>query len=596
MPSRWTSSLLPASGTALLRFGGAYGVLSILVLLPALVTPLPLSPYAPLVPEVLVLATVVSYAGGTRWASLARGSAGAGLGLLVLYQGYDAAVYMAFRRSGILYEDLQFVDNLLYLAFDLRSWWGVGGTVVGLLAIGGGVWMGRWALRTLERCGAHGECRALLLPLHLVTWVLVGVVGPAQAWGTENLTYQTSNERTRVRTVTTRALANARASLRLDAMLDSLGTAPVQAHYAAYDTLALDRRPPIALIAMESYGSVLTRHPDLRTPVRSLLRRTADTLAADGWHMATARSVSPVRGGRSWLAIASLLTGTEVRHQLLFNKVQSRLDTAPHLVNTLDAHGYHTVALQPYTYARPGLPVRNLYDFDVTLYRNDLRYRGPAYGLANAPDQYSLHFAHETQLAPNQPSFLFFETVDSHALWNYGLPPMPVDWRQFNEASGTDAETRRTLRTQAAPRTPFLPDSLTRVRIYDQPRPTRFLRHIGYEWEVLRDYLLETAPRGSLILLLGDHQPPLLETQDATVPVHILSTDSTWVRRARRHGFTEGLWPTDATPTLRHEGIYSLLMQILTQPRPGGTAPPTYRPEGAAPSLLVAPASTPADP
>jgi hypothetical protein len=597
MPSRPTSSLLPLNGAALLRFGGAYVALSVLVLGPALVTPLPLSPYAPLVPEVLVLATAVAYAGGTRWGALARTGAGLGMGVLVLYQVYDAAVYMAFRRSGILYEDLQFADNLLYFAFDLRSWWVVGGTVAGLLAVGAAAWGGRWALRTLARAGSHTECRALLLPLHVVTWTLVVVVGPAQAWGSENLTYQTSNERTRVRTVTTRALANAGASLRLDTMLDSLGTAPVQAHYAAYDTLALDRRPSISFLTVESYGSALTRHPDLRPPFRDLVRRTADTLAASGWHMATARSVSPVRGGRSWLAIASLLTGVELRHQLLFNKVQSDLDTAPHLVNTLDAHGYHTVALQPFTFARPGLPVRNLYGFDATLYRDDLQYRGPPYGLADAPDQYSLQFAHETQLAGNKPYFLFFEAVDSHALWNYGLPPLPADWRQFNQAEGTEAGQRRTLRAQAPPRTPFLPDSLTRPRIYDQSRPARFLRHIGYEWEVLREYLLDTAPRGSLVILLGDHQPPLLDTQDATVPVHILSTDATWVERARRHGFTEGLWPTDGTPTLRHEGIYSLLMQILTEPRPGGAAPPVYRPEGAAPSLLVTPsAPTAADP
>jgi hypothetical protein len=544
--------------------------------------------------EVLVLGTAVVYAGRTRWERPVRVGAGLGLGLLLLYEAYDATVYAAFRRSGILYEDLQYLDNLGYLLLNLWSW-RMGGIAV--LALVGVVVLGalvRWGLQTITRTGRHGGCRAVLLAGHLVAWPLVGVIGPTLALGPVNMTYQSSNERIRVRTTTTSALANARASLRLQDMLDSLQTAPVDSAYASYDTLSLDRRPSIYLIMIESYGSALTVHPDLRGPYRALMQRTDSVFAADGWHRATARCAVPVRGGRSWLSIASLFTGTRVEHQLLYNRFQ---DTAlrssekiPHLVRFLNRQDYRTFALQPFTFERPGLPVRNLYDFDQTIYRKDLNYEGPSYGLANAPDQYSLHYTHETHLAPSEkPFFLFFETVDSHSLWNYGLPPYPDDWRRFNEQT---TATRSPHPDSASFPPVFLPDPITDPVIYDQPTPLRYLRHVAHEWRVLREYLTEKAPPGSLVLLMGDHQPPLLDTQDSTVPIHILSSDPTLVDRARRHGFTDGLLPTDESPRLDQEGLYSFLVRLLTAHDRGGPAADTTRlpplqPKGVSPSLLV---------
>ena len=568
-------------------------MLNLLPFGPALFTALPLSPYFPLCVEVLMLVTGLAYAGGTRLERPARVAALVGMILLVVYEGYDAVVYEAFRRSGILYEDLQFVDNLAYLAFDLGTWRLAGAAVLGVGGTAALVW-GLWrGVGVVARVGGQcGRCRTALLAAHLVTWPLVLVVGPWLQWGTPNLTYQTTSDQVRFRTVTTKAVANARASLQLDALLDSLGTAPVDSTYHAYDALSLERRPSIYLFAVESYGAILDRDPALRGPYRRVLRRTEDTLRADGWHAASARLEAPVRGGRSWLAIASLLTGVRVDRQLVYNRFQDDPAGTPHLVRFLDRQGYRTVALQPYTYPRPGLPVRNLYDFDVTLYRDDLRYEGPRYGLANAPDQYSLHFAHHTQLAPSpEPFFLFFETVSTHALWNYGLAPYLSDWRQFNAVEGSASEQKRALARRGTSPTPWLPDSSTAPRIYDQPMPRRYLRHIAYDLHVVRTYLIDEAPEGSLVLLLGDHQPPLLDTQSSEVPLHVLSTDSTLVDRVRAHGLTDGLLRTDRTPTLRMEGLYSLLVRVLAAhdagPGADPTALPPVRPEGVSPSLLV---------
>ena len=575
-----------------LRFGAAWLTLNMLPFAPALTTALPLSPYFPLCVEVLVLVTGLAYVGGTRGEAVARGMGVVGMLLLLAYEAYDAVVYEAFRRNGILYEDLQFVDNLMYLAFDLGTWRLAGAALGGLLAVGVLGWGLHRCVSVVARAGRHGGCRAALLAAHLVAWPLVIVVGPQLQWGTPNLTYQTTSDQVRFRTVTTKALANARASLQLDALIDSLGTAPVDSTYHAYDVLELERRPSIYLFAVESYGAILDRAPALRGPYRRVLRRTEDSLRADGWHAASARLDVPVRGGRSWLSIASLLTGVRVNRQLVYNRFRDEPGDTPHLVRFLDRQGYRTVALQPYTYPRPGLPVRNLYDFDVTLYRDDLQYEGPRYGLANAPDQYSLHFAHHTQLASSpDPFVLFFETVSTHALWNYGLAPYLSDWREFNAVEGSAYEQKQALTRRGAAPTPLLPDSITAPRIYDQPMPRRYLRHIAYDLHVLRTYLIDKAPDGSLVLILGDHQPPLLDTRSNATPLHVLSTDSTLVDRVRARGLTDGLVRTDRTPTLRQEGLYSLLVRTLAAhdagPGADTTALPPYRPRGVSPSLLV---------
>lgn len=595
-PRRFDSLAVPRRDAV--RFGGAWLGLNLLPLIPAYVTALPLSPYFPFCIEVLVFVTGFVYARGTRLEAVARWGGVAGVIGLLLYESYDAVVYTAFRRSGILYEDLELVDNLTYFVFDVGSWRMGGGMILGLLVVGGIVGAVHWGVRTVIETGRHPGCRMAVVAVHLVAWPLVVVVGPALDWGTPNLTYQTTSDQIRVRTVTTKALANAKASVRLRAMLDSMSTAAVDSAYFRYDALSLAHRPPIYVFAVESYGSILDRHPDLRSPYRRVLNETEVDLRNAGWDVASARLDVPVRGGRSWLAIASLLTGVRIERQLIYNRFQRNPGSVPHLVRFLDRQGYRTVALQPFTFPRPGLPVRNLYDFDVTLYRDDLDYNGPSYGLADAPDQYSLGFAHETHLAPSEdPFFLFFETVSSHSLWNYGLPPYLSDWHAFNQGDGSAGAQRRILDRRGSAPTEFLPDSMTAPRIFDQPMPHRYLQHIAYDLRVIRDYLTESAPEGSLVLLLGDHQPPLLDTQTDTVPLHILSTDSTLVSRVRRHGFTDGLTLDDDSATLRMEGVYSFLARLLAAQDGGAAftrrAPadssslPRYRSEGVSPSLLV---------
>ncbi|PEN12230.1 hypothetical protein CRI94_14415 [Longibacter salinarum] len=577
-------------------FLGAWLLLNLLPFLPATVSPLPISPYAPLSVDVLVLLTFAVLAMHLPMDAVRRWGlriATAGVFFVLFYQIYDAVAYTAFQRSGLFAEDVQYLVDVSYFALDSLSWQTGGLAIVGLTAAAGLAWIVPHAVRLASSIGA-GSRRAQfsLATVHLIAWPIVFVIAPAQEWGTENLTYQTSNERTRVRTVAAKVTENAQASARLYTMLDTLGRAPVDSTYFGYENVALDRKPHVYLYMIESLGEVLKQDPELRGPYRDMMSVVQDTLSQAGWHSASALSEAPVRGGRSWLAIASVLLGTRVDHQLLYERFQGTPEDVPSLVRFLSDQGYLTVTCQPYTVARPGLEITNPYGFDVLLHRDDLDYEGPTYGWGVVPmsDQYSLGVSHERHLKPaaeaGRPFFYFFETVLSHALWNYGLPPVIDHWSDFNEGNTSDVRDR--LAAKAHP--PYLlPDSITAPRIFDQPAKIRYLRHVAFEMEVLVQYLLRDAPDGSLVILMGDHQPPIVPSETFDVPIHILSRDPSLVQPFTDSGFVPGLRANNV-PQWKHEGLFSLTVRSLvaadTSAQKRASLPP-LKPEGVPRSIIV---------
>jgi hypothetical protein len=312
-----------------------------------------------------------------------------------------------------------------------------------------------------------------------------------------------------------------------------------------------------------------------RPNARRLLSGTADSLRAAGWHAASAHSEAPVFGGLSWLSVASVLLGTPVEHQPTYQVLRPSFSRYPHLVHLLKRQGYATATLQPPVRARAGLSVRNPYRFDRTFYFADLDYEGPAYGWGIVPDQYSLSVAHEQFVeAADRPFFLLFEAVNSHAPWDRSPPPIVEDPATLNRASGP--RTAAASIDAAAPRS----------------RREHLLRHLRYDWRILADYLRAQAPPNSLVVVVGDHQPYFAEGPSHATPVHVLSRDEALVRRLGEHGFVPGLQPPTEADTLRHAGLYSLLVRTITAHdraaagRPTVPLPP-YRPTGVERAALL---------
>lgn len=495
---------------------------------------------------------------------------------LLAYRTYDALVVSSLHRDPIVYADYSHTLGAIYLLLNasISAWMIVG--VAGALAL---VAVLGWYLPGLFRT-AHRHVWGLplrrgVLATHLIIWPLVGFAA-LQERGIERQTYQ------EVCLLTMECVAyNIRASVALSREMGHTRSQSADSTYVGYRQLNWSDPPSIYLVMLESYGTVLAEDPHIDEAYDRLMGWATRALRGSGWETASTKSVAPVFGGLSWLSAATVLTGTPVSHQPTYDVMRRTLSRYPHLVWLLERQGYETGLLQPPVRARPGLRVRNPYAFDRTIHFDDLDYRGPAYGWGIVPDQYSLSVAHKTFVqTASRPFFLLFETVTSHGRWKRQPPPLVADPESLNE---TRAERAPARLASAGPVDFIETEELT--------RPERYFRYIRYEWRVLVDYLRKKAPKNSLVIVFGDHQPFFAESESFATPVHVLSQDEGLVRRFTERGFAPGLRFSDRDAELKHAGLYSLLVRVLTAHHGDrGTARqqrvPSYHPEGVGRSAL----------
>ena len=99
----------------------------------------------------------------------------------------------------------------------------------------------------------------------------------------------------------------------------------------------------------------------------------------------------------------------------------------------------------------------------------------------------------------------------------------------------------------------------------------------------LTDFVLKTGDEDSVFILIGDHQPQRVSRRSDgfDTPIHIISKDAALVDAFLDYGFARGLAVQNPTPTMRHEGFYSMFMRVLlTQYGQGVKLPPEYLPSG----------------
>ncbi|WP_118831387.1 sulfatase-like hydrolase/transferase [Salinibacter ruber] len=494
---------------------------------------------------------------------------------LLVYGIYDHAVQDMLHRSPIFYADVSHLVGAAHLLLNLQMpWW----HVLGLVGAAAVAVLLTWKLPDLiQYLHLHlrrPPLRRGILAAAAVVSLLVGgaVLGER---GVQRMTYRSTCLSTAECVV-----RNAKASVELSRGLARSSSVPADSTYRRYRALRWDRPPSLYIVVLESYGSVLTAPPH-RASYENLMGPVSDSLAASGWHTATAHSRAPVSGGLSWLSVATMLSGTTVEHQPSFDMLRPKLPRYPHLAWALQQQGYTTATLQPPVRKRAGLSVENLYGFDRTFYFEDLGYQGPDYGWGIVPDQYSLAVAHDQFVEQTaRPFFLFFEAVSSHFPWT-DLPPPLVDDPLLlgNRSPEGRHETGRS------------PSAGDAASLRERPPVEQLLRQIEYDWRVLTGYLQAEAPSNSLAVVVGDHQPPGIENESSAVPVHVLSRKEDLVRRFEDYGFSEGLQPPAATDTLHHAGLYSMLTRVLTAH--SGTridslsALPPYRPQGVEHTALL---------
>jgi hypothetical protein len=185
--------------------------------------------------------------------------------------------------------------------------------------------------------------------------------------------------------------------------------------------------------------------------------------------------------------------------------------------------------------------VKNAYPFEDMMLYNDFNYTGknvPVFGdRFSLPDEYTLNYAYN-KLQSETPFFLSVSTLNSH--YNYISPIKPLNhWEDYNNTSFplTDGLKKNDLKNYF----------------------TAINYHIDYIYNFLLNYKLDDT----IIVLIGDHQPPFITTKniDRNTPIHIISKNDNFINAFKKFNYSEGLVPSKQTQN--HESFFSKFLYAL---------------------------------
>jgi len=297
----------------------------------------------------------------------------------------------------------------------------------------------------------------------------------------------------------------------------------------------------VLIVFVESYGRVALEGDGIADGVRAVLADAEAALAADGYAARSAWLTSPTYGGRSWLAHSTLQSGVWVDAQTAYEQVvtSDRLT----LTRAFAEAGWHTVADVP-SNTRTWEEGTSFYGYDTQLAAGDVGYRGPRFGYARIPDQYTLkHFA-DTQLAgDHDPVMAEIDLVSSHTPW----APLPqlVPWDEIGDGSVYDAQPAQ---------------SRTASAVWQNPRTVQryYGMSVQYSLGALVSFLQNVDDPDLVVLVLGDHQPAaIVSGEDAShdVPATVIARDPAVFAAIADWGWQDGLLPDDAAPVWRMDEV-----------------------------------------
>ena len=311
------------------------------------------------------------------------------------------------------------------------------------------------------------------------------------------------------------------------ARVDFTATAPPAERPAT--ALAALAETDVLLVFVESYGMTVFDLERYRQIVEPSLERMEEKLSRAGVTVVTGVLDAPVRGGQSWLAHATALSGRWIDNQLWYRLLLE--STRNTLVDDFRATGHHTVAVVP-AITMPWPEGRQL-GYDRIFAARDLGYAGPPLNWVTMPDQFTLHQFQKVLRPPAaRPLFAKIALISSHAPWTPVLDVL-TDWATIGDGSVFEA-----WRNAGDP-PQLLWQNIERVRDH-------YAMSVEYSLHVSLDYAARFLDDDTLMILLGDHQPAALITgheASGAVPVHVLARDPARLQAFRDRGFVSGLIP-----------------------------------------------------
>ncbi|MFB9867120.1 alkaline phosphatase [Vreelandella sulfidaeris] len=297
----------------------------------------------------------------------------------------------------------------------------------------------------------------------------------------------------------------------------------------------------VLLTFIESYGvSALDdpRYSDVLLPTLADMERR---LGEQGLHVVSGMLESPIRGGQSWLAHATALSGRWIDNQLWYRlMLDSRHST---LIDDFRATGQRTLGVMPAI--SMAWPEGVAYGFDDIAVANNIDYAGPALNWVAMPDQFTLDYTQKNLLG-DSPVFAQLALISSHAPWTPILPVIE-DWSLIGDGSIFAPWE------DAGDPPEVLWRDIDRIRDH-------YALSVDYAVKVTGRWAERVVDDRTLLIVLGDHQPAPLITGDnasAAVPVHIISADASLLAPFKAHGFVPG-----TLPALEQDGSAPRMSQL----------------------------------
>lgn len=286
----------------------------------------------------------------------------------------------------------------------------------------------------------------------------------------------------------------------------------------------------VLLAFIESYGISALDDPRYAPVLQPRLDDMEARMSAAGLHVVTGTLASPTRGGQSWLAHGTMLSGLWLDSQLRYDLLVATGRRT--LIDDFRAVGHRTAAVMPaITLA---WPEGERFGYDEIFAFDRMEYAGPPLNWVTMPDQYTWSFLERRVRAggSDRPLFAVIGLISSHAPWTPILPVLD-DWDGIGGGSvfagWADAGER--------------PEELWREpdRVRDH-----FALSVDYAVHAMVAYAERYVDERVLLIALGDHQPAPLITGDGAapdVPVHVISGDPTLLAPFLDLGFRPGARP-----------------------------------------------------
>lgn len=399
---------------------------------------------------------------------------------------------------------------------------------VGVIAVAGAAGMAAAAARVGHLAADGSRGRAVLAGI-AAAWIVLAIAGARLA---PDVPVAASRSAGELVATTERAVTSAR---ELQAFERALREDPLDA-VRGEDVFTALRGKDVVIVFVEAYGRVALEPAPFTGVVADALADGEEDLAAAGFRARSAFLTSPTFGGVSWLAHSTLQAGVWVDSPQKYARL---LATDRRTLSSLFGRaGWHTMSVVP-SNERPWEAGRAFYGFDTMLDERTMGYRGPHFGYAHMPDQYTWSAFGAARARIDGPVMAEVDLVSSHTPWT----PLPrlVPWSEVDDPL---VFARQAAAGEAA------------SEVWGDPGRVRELygESIAYSLSATFSYL-ETFDQPDLVLVLvGDHQPwQIVSGADAghDVPVTVIAQDPAVMDTIGSWGWEDGLHPSPDAPVWR---------------------------------------------